>query len=353
MTTPAQTGLAGVRSLLTSAYRTILRSEQGVNIFAGMATVDGSKCRDPLNTGNLDVLSAGTLMGKITSGGKYACSIMGLTAEALTGAATTLDIPNAAAVELARRVGATGTFKLWGPSSANGTDSRRVTVTYSAIGAADSGGAGEARLTITATGTNQVDQVNINPASTGGNLQLTVQKPDGTYVTTASAAWNATDATYLSAINSALDTATGVSGGIVASAIPATDTDLGIRLTYSGTGYAGKTWALAQVALLPTTSTNWNSTIVTAAVQGAFASGVAIQPTDGSEVLLGCVPDGHGWKVTDDTGANEDQDLKGLIIGGYVDESQFRNWPTDTGLQAAMRAELRLAGRWCFDGLNF
>jgi hypothetical protein len=74
-------------------------------------------------------------------------------------------------------------------------------------------------------------------------------------VTTGNAAWNATDATYLAAINTALDTATGVVGGIVASAIPATDTDLGIRLTYSGVGYAGKAWTKAIVAVFPTSST--------------------------------------------------------------------------------------------------
>jgi hypothetical protein len=105
---------------------------------------------------------------------------------------------------------------------------------------------------------NDVQTVNFNIASTGGNVALRVPKPDGTIVQTAPAAWSATDATYLSNINSALDTATGVSGGIVASAISATDTDLGFKLTYSGTGYAGLPQAVAEVATLPTSSTSWN-----------------------------------------------------------------------------------------------
>jgi len=102
---------------------------------------------------------------------------------------------------------------------------------------------------------NQVEKIGFDAASTGGNLRLTIQKPDGTFATTANIAWNATDATYLAAINSALDTSSGVVGGIVATATAGVDPDLGFTLTYSGTGYAGLSWSKAAVHTYPTTST--------------------------------------------------------------------------------------------------
>jgi hypothetical protein len=105
-------------------------------------------------------------------------------------------------------------------------------------------------------GANEVQTVVMNAASTAGNLQLTVSGPDGPFVTTANIPYSATDATYLASINSALDTATGTVGGIVATAIAATDTDLGFVLTYSGAGFAGRTCPLASVAVYPTGSTS-------------------------------------------------------------------------------------------------
>lgn len=110
---------------------------------------------------------------------------------------------------------------------------------------------------------NQVDQILFNTASTAGNLRLTIQKTDGTFVLTANAAYNAVDATFLAAINAQLDASTGVVGGIVATAIPATDTDFGIRLTYSGTGYAGLLWTAAVVNTFPTGPTSATYTQIT------------------------------------------------------------------------------------------
>lgn len=102
---------------------------------------------------------------------------------------------------------------------------------------------------------NQVETITMDVASTAGNLKLRIQKTDGTFATTANIAWNATDATYLAAINTQLDASTGVSGGIVATATSGVDPDSGFTLTYSGTGYAGKSWIPASVATFPTSST--------------------------------------------------------------------------------------------------
>ena len=139
-------------------------------------------------------------------------------------------------------------------------------------------------------GQNQAEDVRLSPASTGGNLQLTVSKTDGSRVTTGNIAWSATDATYIGNINTALNTATGVSGGIVASAISSIDPDNGFTLTYSGTGYAGKAWTPAAVAVLPTSSTtsytvqrsipwhtpagNWPTTAITPTGGGSMTAAI-------------------------------------------------------------------------------
>lgn len=126
-------------------------------------------------------------------------------------------------------------------------------------------------LTIDVTSTtNQVDQITFNAAATGGNITLTIQKPDGTFANTANSAWSGTDATFLSNLNTQLDTACGVVGGIVASAIPSTDTDLGIRLTYSGTGYAGKAWTPAVVLSFFTSTTTATYTRITNSARAVF-----------------------------------------------------------------------------------
>lgn len=124
-------GLPGARAARTSDYRRILR--QGEYTFlAGGVTIDGTKARDTGNTGDLDVLRPGLLMGRITSGGKWANSVIGLLSAAAAAGATSITLTAAAAVELNRRVGASGTFKLTGPPSANGVVVTE-TVTYSAV----------------------------------------------------------------------------------------------------------------------------------------------------------------------------------------------------------------------------
>jgi hypothetical protein len=92
--------------------------------------IDGTKSRDPSNS-NTDVLRAGLLLGK-TSGGKYAPSILGALTSGVAASATTLAVSPATAVEMVRRLGATGTFKLVGPPTAGGTVATQ-TVTYTAV----------------------------------------------------------------------------------------------------------------------------------------------------------------------------------------------------------------------------
>lgn len=100
----------------------------------GPVTVDGTLSGNPLNTPYVWLLQAGQLMGKVTATGKYAASVLGVTTVAYTSGGTTLTVSAATAVELARRIGSSGTatFSVVGPPTAAGTVAT-TNVTYSAV----------------------------------------------------------------------------------------------------------------------------------------------------------------------------------------------------------------------------
>lgn len=302
----------------------------------GGGVIDGTKTRDVYNTTDVTRLQAGLLMGKVTSGGKWAPSTMGLTGAAYASG-TSLTVSSAAATELARRVGASGTFKLTGPPTASGTV-RTLTVTYSAISGTT--------VTITALTVNEVQTVNLVTAATAGSLRLIVQKVDGTYALTPAVAYSATDATLLASLQTALDTATGVTNGIVATAIAATDTDLGFVLTYSGTGYAGNTWALAEVHTLFTGNTGANVVRTTTGVDGRFISGSVIQPTDGSETVLSFLP--PDWARILPSNGTSDIPFSHIPAGGEVDTTRLLPAVSDSSLKEWIRDSLNDKGQFIF-----
>lgn len=291
----------------------------------GGGWIDGVKSRSPF-TLPYENLEPGLLLGQVTTTNYWATSFIGATTAAITGAGTSFTVSAAQAAEIVRRIGATGTLTLMGPPAASGVG-RQLTATYSAVNQTTG------VVTITALGVNQVENINFNLASTAGNLQLTIQKPDGTFATTGNIAWNATDATYIASMNTALDTATGVVGGIVASAIPTVDTDLGLRLTYSGTGYAGLPWTRAQVALFPTTSTLAYYTPITTAVNGAFAAGSLVGDTDGSQIPKTCIPPGYGITVADGTNNPQVCPFPAIPIAGILSHAQLVPLVTDVGIK--------------------
>lgn len=131
MSIPYPFGTQRIGSARTATPRIIFRSGTMVTVKTAGAFIDGVYSRDTGNTGNLDVLRAGTLMGKITSSGYWANSIIGLSNAAYTSG-TTLTLTAVAVTELNRRIGASGTFKIVGPSTANGVVNEE-TVTYSAL----------------------------------------------------------------------------------------------------------------------------------------------------------------------------------------------------------------------------
>ena len=97
----------------------------------GGAEID-LRSRCPANAPNTDVLLPGLVLGKVSATKRYATAILGRTSTAVTALSTSLTVPVATAVELARRIGASGTFTITGPPAAAGTVARAV-VTYSAV----------------------------------------------------------------------------------------------------------------------------------------------------------------------------------------------------------------------------
>lgn len=212
----------GVQASTEYGFRRIMASGQPVYLPGGI-TIDGSKSRDPLHTGYLDTLRAGLLIGRISLSRKYAPAVLGRVTAAYDGS-TSLKIGSPTAVEILRRLGATGTFKLTGPPATGGTV-RTLTATYSAVSA-------------TLTGQNEVQTSVLAVAGTAGTFRLRVPKADGTKVWTAAIAYNASAAT----ISTAIDTATGVTAGIVCTGTtPFSTTNTG-TFTFSGTGYATKSF---------------------------------------------------------------------------------------------------------------
>ena len=288
----------------------------------GGGYINSTKSRNPFAT-EVQVLEAGLLMGQVTTTSLWAPTFIGASTAAITGTGTTLTVSAAAATEVVRRIGTSGTLKLLGPPAANGT-ARQVTVTYSAVNTTT----GE--ITITALGTNAVQTITFNAAATGGTYVFRVPKVDGTFVNVP-VAWNGTDATLLSNINTALDAATTVTGGIVATgAAP----DTALTFTFSGTGYAALPQPLIEVVGYPTTPASYTIANTATGVAGAFAAGSLISDTDGSETPKSCIPPGYGIMVAD--GANQPtmEPFPVIPISGIIAMEQLTPVVTDLGIRA-------------------
>lgn len=129
-------GPPGITAARTASHRAIFASKSESFMPMGKQ-ISGEASRDPGNS-NITTLRAGLLMGKISSvvnslgnTGQYAPSILGVTTNAEAIGSTSIQAAAAVVTELVRRVGSTGTFKLTGPSVANGSVVTE-TVTYSA-----------------------------------------------------------------------------------------------------------------------------------------------------------------------------------------------------------------------------
>lgn len=125
-------GVPGIRASRTATPRKALLSEDYKILYPGSRIIDGSKSRDALHTGNLDILRAGLLMGRITASNKYAPSIIGLTTVDYVSGGVTVTVSPATAVEIVRRIGATGVLVIVGAPTATGVVAS-FTASYTAV----------------------------------------------------------------------------------------------------------------------------------------------------------------------------------------------------------------------------
>lgn len=147
MITPIR-GTPGVKAIVAAEPRNVFIGNWEYYLPGGKLI--SSNSRDSGNTGYLNVLRAGLLMGKATSGGKYLPSILGISQNAYTSGGTTITVTAAQAVEIARRIGTSGNLTYVGPPSAAGTVAVISSVAFSAINT--STGA----ITVTSLGVNLI-----------------------------------------------------------------------------------------------------------------------------------------------------------------------------------------------------
>jgi hypothetical protein len=164
-------GMPGMGAAKTYAHRIVFRGLIE-RYLPGGKQIDGLISRDPGNTGQITILRAGLLMGKVTATGYYAPTVLGVTTGAYTSGGTTLNVSAAAATELARRVGSSGTatLKAIGPPTAAGTNAATA-VTYSAVNVSTGD------VTVTSLGVNKVAGTLITAAD-GSEVPVTFI-PDG------------------------------------------------------------------------------------------------------------------------------------------------------------------------------
>ena len=82
-------GPPGVGAVVTANWKALFTHRSETFLSQGRY-IDGASSRDPSNTVDVTVLQPGLVMGKITSGGKYAPSIYDLTNGALTSTGATV-----------------------------------------------------------------------------------------------------------------------------------------------------------------------------------------------------------------------------------------------------------------------
>ena len=88
---PYVPGMPGVRAAKEAVYRIVFKGGWMQDILPIGRIIDGALSRDPDNTGNIDVLRAGMMMGKVAASGKYVPAIMGASTGAVSAAGTTIN----------------------------------------------------------------------------------------------------------------------------------------------------------------------------------------------------------------------------------------------------------------------
>jgi len=354
-----QAGLPGVGNTVFATPRDIYYSRPTiVDLFPLPIVLDGTKCFNELNAPYTFLAWAGTFIGRETanSSGLWAPSIIGLTTAALGGGQTTLSVSPATAQGLVSRIGSSGTLTLTGAPTPNGPSSavRQRTITFSAVNTTTGAITISADAMAAVSAVNQVDTLPFVDSTGSGTFNITVEG-----ITTGAITYNSTAATLVSNINTALNAAFGTSA-IVASG----STLAAIILTFSGTGYTDRPIIAPTQATILTGSTGYTingsgtvgtpstCTVSTAGVaaasadEGEFIAGSLIGDTDGSQNIVSVSAELFGTKTTDWTNINTvSAPIEGgVYMGGLLNSSMLQNYPSDTGIRAYLKSQIRTNG---------
>jgi len=306
-----------------------------------------------------EVLSPGLMMGQVGNTATFAPSFFGATTAAVAKGATTVNVGVQHAVEINRRVGSTGSLFIVGPPAANGL-AQVGSLTYSAVNTATGA------LTVSATGGNEVQTVNIAGTVTGGTFRLLFPQADGSYITTGTIAHNATFATVISNAQTALDAIFGA-GVVVASGTAYT----GIVLTSTLTTQASRNvvgLVVADISAL-TGATTATTTETTVGSYGTFIAGSLVGAADGTFFPKTMIHPGYGLQVADGS-----TNVIGNVIqwatvpiGGDPEFSQLTPYVTDLGIRrwiadqisglapsnVGVSGSISVGGKWFFpDWMN-
>ena len=209
-------------------------------------------------------LRYGAVLGKITSGGQYAPSVLGPTTAAYAQGETTITVSAATAAELVARQGASGTFKLYGGTTSGATP-RTSTITYSAVDTSTGD------ITVTAIGASDVQTITLQAGADGGTFKVKYDEE-----ITAALAYNVSTADMQTALRAlhadlAATVVTGTAGEsyvITTAGVSIEDIQIAEDMILDG------------AVLEPATIIH-----TTVGVVGAFESGSLVMPTDGSELF--------------------------------------------------------------------
>jgi hypothetical protein len=359
MTEGLPVGLTPTRSAIPYKLDAKETRHQGVYL-------DGYTCRDYMNTviasPNQGIeIRATKLMGRITSAygatGLFSNSIIDTLSAAITGASTTI-LPTMAVGATAndivskiytragyQQVGTTGSYfrlKITGPPTANGVVRSLV--------ATPSGVAGNTGLTIAALGVNDVQTITPVANLSAGTYTITFTAPNGKTYRSAPLAYTATAANIQTAIDTMFGADYGDGNIVVKDNAGSTTAGLDDGfVTFTGAvEFAGMPLNQIQIDLSAATAGGglvWSQT--TTGVDGRFVAGSFIQPYDGSEYPRGIFEgDGNGYSIrmVDQDMNASNREARIIVQGHDVLPASILEWPTDTSLQAWIKAWLRAYG---------
>lgn len=347
-------GLPGTGTELVSTPKTILRSLDNIKYAAGGVVLDGTLSGDPTNATGPTILNPGLTLGKVTTTGKYAPTIIGATTAALGGGQTTLSVSAAVATELVRRVGASGTFNLVG-APAVGQTVRSRAITYSAVNTTTGVITMTADAAAAVSAVNQINSM-VTVDNTGvGTFTITVEG-----ITTAAITYSATVATLITNINAQLNATFGTSAIVASGASLAA-----LVLTFSGTGYTnrpvgavtvnilvnagGTTFTINGVGTVGTPSVCPVTTagvVAVAADEGEFSAGSYLAGTDGTQNPKGVMLSEWPMRVTDVGGVRADQPLPTMLISADLLAANLADYSTlNADTKAYLKTQLNSNGR--------